>query len=467
VPKQSSEIVGPAEPAVPAQRGRSLHPLDTATVPSRIADRGANGGSTLTANPALEPWALRTGSGPTGSTATSIPGSTAATTSRTAERAESAGPRNRVGELKQWAGRHRALLFDVAAIVVAALDVALVVPDDTPVYSLVLSVISVAGLLLRRRFPFLAAMISIPGFLAGWSELAPMIALGTLAWRYARGWQTVVAACLVWFCRFFVWPASEFATLPWTEHLHDGVYACIVVAMPVAIGMLITARHDLSTRIVELAASRERERRLEAAKVRADERATIARDMHDVVSHQVSLIAMQAGALQVTGADPLSRETAATIRALSHRTLNELRELVGAWRTADTPAADLDGLLDLVRDSAVQVDLDLDLHGTELPGPIAGAAYRTVQEALTNARKYAAEAPATVRVAVHGDELLVEVTNEAPEGAPSPERPLPSGGHGLVGLRERADLLGGRFEAADTETGGFVVRAAFPLPAPS
>jgi signal transduction histidine kinase len=462
VPKQSSETVEPADAAVPAQRGRTnltsspSHPLDAAALPARIAERGANGGPTLTANPVLEPWPVRPGSG-----------NPHHTTGRHPARDQRAD-RSRRAELTGWARRHRVLLLDILAIVAAALDVALVVPPDTPVYSLVLSVVSVAGLLLRRKYPFLAALISIPGFLAGWSELAPMIALGTLAWRYARGWQTVVAACGIWFCRFFVWPASDFATLPWTEHLHDGIYACIVVAMPVAIGLLITARHDLSARIVELAASRERERRLEAANVRADERAIIARDMHDVVSHQVSLIAMQAGALSVTATDPVSRETAATIRVLSHRTLNELRDLVGAWRTADTPSADLDGLLQLVRDSAVQVDLDLDLHGTELPGPIAGAAYRTVQEALTNARKYAAEAPATVRVAVHGGELLVVVANEAPAPCNRTERPaewpLPSGGHGLVGLRERADLLGGRFEATGTETGGFVVRAAFPLP---
>jgi signal transduction histidine kinase len=449
VSKQISDTVEPVDPTVPTQRGQDRgrpgpHGSHTVT---------RTGGRALIADSFVQPYPI------------------VAHRPAPVEPPATAEPRrwSVLAALTGGSPRRRGLIFDVLAVLISALDVALVIPPDGPVYSLVLSVISCAALVLRRPMPFVAALLTIPGFLAGWSELAPMIALGTLAWRYGRGWQTLTVAAGVWFCRFFVWPVSEFNAEPWTEHIHDGVYACIVVAMPVAIGLLITARHDLSARIVELAASRERERRLEAANVRADERAKIARDMHDGVSHQVSLIAMHAGALQVTTTDRSARDAAATIRLLSRRTLDELRELVGAWRAdaeQDVGKDALDGLLELVRDSAMEVDLSLDLHGTRLPTPVAGAAYRTVQEALTNVRKYAAEAPATVRVAVEDDELVVEVRNEAPAGGqdhPS-GRPLPSGGHGLVGLRERADLLGGRFEAARTEPGGFLVRASFPLP---
>jgi signal transduction histidine kinase len=184
---------------------------------------------------------------------------------------------------------------------------------------------------------------------------------------------------------------------------------------------------------------------------------------------------MQAGALQVTTTEQLAKETAATIRGLSTRTLDELRDLVGALRTA-TDGADepgLDTLLDLVRESKVDVKLDMDLDGRTPPGPVASAAYRTVQEALTNVRKHAADAPTTVRVNVRNGALRVVVHNEAPVcpagGAGNgieplvPER-LPSGGHGLIGLRERAALLGGDFEARRTELGGFTVEAGFPLP---
>jgi signal transduction histidine kinase len=300
-----------------------------------------------------------------------------------------------------------------------------------------------------------------------------MIALGTLAWKRGWNWRTVVAAAGVWACRFVIWspppawPLQDFVQETWRRHVEDGIYACFVVFMPIAIGLLVIARHDLSTRIVELAASRGREQRLQAIAIRADERAKIAREMHDVVSHQVSLIAMQAGALQVTTTDDQARNTAQTIRELSTRTLDELRHLVGALRTA-TDGADepnLETLLDLVRDSTMDVTLRIDLDGRTLPASVAGAAYRTVQEALTNVRKHAAYAPASVQVTVSGGALVVRVDNEPPpdrNGHGTDE--LPSGGHGLLGLRERAALLGGDFEAGPTAYGGFTVRATLPLP---
>lgn len=382
------------------------------------------------------------------------------------------------GGTSRWIRRHRVILIDLLAIVVASLDVAMAVPPNAATYSLVLSGIAVFALLFRRRFPFAATLIAMPGFLAGWSELGAMIALGTLAWRRGWTWRTMLAAVGVWLCRFMIWsippasPLHDFAAEGWRDHVEDGIYACFVVVMPIAIGLLVTARHDLSARIVELAASRSREQRLQAIAIRADERAKIAREMHDVVSHQVSLIAMQAGALQVSTHDEQSRQTAETIRGLSTRTLDELRTLVGALRTATDGAdePDLETLLDLVRDSTMNVRLDMDLGGRKPPGPVASAAYRTVQEALTNVRKHASEAVTTVRIAVENGELRVQVDNGPPMAALHRSRPasmgedLPSGGHGLVGLRERAALLGGDFHAEPTDHGGFAVRASFPLP---
>jgi signal transduction histidine kinase len=382
-----------------------------------------------------------------------------------------------IGWLGPWLRRHPALVSDILAVLVASLDVAMAVPSHpVPVYPLVLSAIAVSALVFRRRFPFATTIVAIPGFLAGWSELGAMIALGTLAWRRGWNWRTIVAAVGVWACRFVIWatppasPLHDFVAETWRQHVEDGIYACFVVAMPIAIGLLVTARHDLSARIVELAASRGREQRLQAIAIRADERAKIAREMHDVVSHQVSLIAMQAGALQVTTSDEPTRQTAATIRLLSTRTLDELRNLVGALRTATDGAdePDLEMLLDLVRDSTMDVRLDLDLGGRKPPGTVAGAAYRTVQEALTNVRKHAAYAPATVRVRVADGNLVVEVENEPPSSDAHrvvSDGVLPSGGHGLLGLRERATLLGGDFQAGPTPGGGFSVRVTLPLPA--
>jgi signal transduction histidine kinase len=456
----------PDDPVVPQPRSQVKHEHEVRNtgLDNPVAQYGtshltpASGGSALAVHP-------------TTAATTGIPTEGATWPERTALRFATGGAR-------RWSRRHRAILSDLLAILVAALDVAMAVPSGAATYSLVLSGIAVFALLFRRRFPFLATLVAMPGFLAGYSELGAMIALGTLAWKRGWTWRTIVAAAGVWICRFMIWspppgsPLSEFAAEGWREHVEDGIYACFVVVMPVAIGLLVTARHDLSARIVELAASRGREQRLQAIAIRADERAKLAREMHDVVSHQVSLIAMQAGALQVSTTDEFSRQTAETIRSLSTRTLDELRNLVGALRTATDGAdePDLETLLDLVRDTTMDVRLDIDLDGRKPPGPVASAVYRTVQEALTNVRKHASEAVTTVRIAVENGELRVQVDNDPPMATLGRGRAeavggdLPSGGHGLVGLRERATLLGGDFNAEPTDLGGFAVRASFPLP---
>ncbi|HEV3360307.1 MAG TPA: histidine kinase [Pseudonocardiaceae bacterium] len=374
-----------------------------------------------------------------------------------------------LGALNHWVRNHPRLLIDAGAVALAVLDVILVVPHHATVTTGVLSTISCVALILRRKFPFLVTLAVIPGYIWGWAELAAMIALGTLAWRKGLRWQTIIGAVGVWAGTFILFPLSVFTGEDWHHHVLDAMYGFVFAIGPMALGLLINARRDLSERVDELAASREREERLMSAAVRADERAKLAREMHDLVSHQVSLIAMQAGALQVSTEDAEARETAATIRKLSVRTLDELRQLVGTLRTAvdETDEIGLDGLADLVRESAVRADLSLDLGGRKPPGPVANAVFRTVQEALTNVHKHAAQAHTTVAVLTNGERLEVEVRNDAPPvpaalGQPT-MRPLPSGGHGLLGLRERAELLGGSFEAGPVGRGGFLVRASFPL----
>ncbi|WP_245614334.1 sensor histidine kinase [Actinokineospora inagensis] len=366
--------------------------------------------------------------------------------------------------LALWRERKRVrdLSSDALALLVATLDVWLVPPHDVPMYSIWLSWLALPAMLTRRHLPFTAVLITIPGFFFGWSQLAAMIALGTLAKRSLVGWRTVAGAVLVALCRFVLWPWSDFLALTWREHISDAIYGILVAGMPVAIGLLIAVRQELSTRIRELARSREREKRLHAATVRSAERAKLAREMHDVVSHQVTLIAMQAGAMQVDLPDPATREAAETIRALSTRTLEELRELVGVLRSGvddDEAQPGVDDIADLVRDTDVR--LYMEACPADVPGPVSRAAYRTVQEALTNVRKHAAGSRTSVRVRAESDALVVAITNEAPRR----HHPgtLPSGGHGLLGLRERAGLLGGSLDAGPTAEGGFEVRARYPL----
>jgi signal transduction histidine kinase len=364
------------------------------------------------------------------------------------------------------AARRPALLsagLHVTAIMLAILDVWLVIPEKAQPYSIYLSGAACLALAFSRWLPFVAVVATVPGFFAGWSQLAAMIALGILATRKQLSWQTWIGAGLVWICRFVQWPLEDFAALSWREHILDGIYGVLVAGMPVAIGLLIGARTELSKRLTELAASRDREHRFHADAVRAEERARLAREMHDVVSHQITLIAMQAGALQTQSRDTQAVQTAQVIRQLSHRTLEELRSLVSVLRSGsedDGPRHGIEELDGLIRSSDVSVHLTVEQIPATLPNQVSAAAYRTVQECLTNVHKHAPGATATIRIRGEHDALKVEVRNERARRSATT---LPSGGHGLTGLAERARLLGGSFETTDTEDGGFRVRARYPL----
>lgn len=355
------------------------------------------------------------------------------------------------------------LAVDAAAILLAALDVWLVIPDKAPTYSIYLSAFACLALAARRWLPFVVVLGTVPGFLTGWSQLAAMIALGMLATRKQTHWQVWVGAGLVWMCRFIQWPLTDFAALSWREHVLDGIYGVLVAGMPIAIGLLIGARAQLAQKLVELAASRDREQQLHADAVRAEERARLAREMHDVVSHDITLIAMQAGVLAASGESGNAQQTAQVIRQLSTRTLEELRSLVGVLRSGaadDGPQPGIGELDQLVRGCEVPVQLTVDSVPEQLPAKVSAAAYRTVQECLTNVRKHAPGAAATVLILGDGEALNIEVRNDSPS---RPVTPLPSGGHGLTGLAERARLLGGSFETSPTEDGGFQVRATYPV----
>ncbi len=158
------------------------------------------------------------------------------------------------------------------------------------------------------------------------------------------------------------------------------------------------------------------------------------------------------------------KKTADTIRTLSRRTLEELRGLVGVLRSGSdmTVQADLDNLDELIRHAGVPVRVSVENLPSSLPRQVSAAAYRTVQEALTNVRKHAPGATAFVHISASNDTLSVEVRNDRPNARRNPALP-PGGGYGLAGLAERAKLLGGTFDAECTDDGGFRIRARYPL----
>ncbi|TMR11863.1 histidine kinase [Nonomuraea turkmeniaca] len=234
--------------------------------------------------------------------------------------------------------------------------------------------------------------------------------------------------------------------------------ALAVIGLPFALGLWVRARHEVQRRA-------EREQVMRAEQARAQERARIAREMHDVVAHRVSLIVLHAGALEVRAADEETARTAAMIGGIGREALTHLRDVLGVLRSSKTDdqppptLADLDRLLDQSRALGIAVTRRDEGHVRPVEPTVERTAYRVVQEALTNVHKHAGAARTDVRIRYGPEELEVEVRNQAP-GSPRPE--LPDSGWGLVGLRERVELLGGTLRTNAQEEGGFLVSARIP-----
>ncbi|WP_174564882.1 sensor histidine kinase [Actinomadura chibensis] len=195
----------------------------------------------------------------------------------------------------------------------------------------------------------------------------------------------------------------------------------------------------------------------------SDERLRIARELHDVVAHSMSLIAVKAGvAVHVAEARPAEAVDALrVIETTSRASLAEMRHLLGVLRTGEAdlaPSPGLSGLPGLAERAAMAgVHVDLEVDAADLPEGVELSAYRIVQEAVTNVVKHAAPARCCVRVRVDGPRVRIDVTDDGPG-----VRVLPGGdGHGLIGMRERVMMYGGDFTAGPRPEGGFAVSAAF------
>ncbi|MBO3746167.1 sensor histidine kinase [Streptosporangiaceae bacterium NEAU-GS5] len=205
----------------------------------------------------------------------------------------------------------------------------------------------------------------------------------------------------------------------------------------------------------------------------AEERARIARELHDVVSHSVSVMVVQAGAAEmVLSSDPeRAREPLLRVQEVGREALAELKRLLGLLREADdelalAPApslAHLETLLAQVRQSGMPVSLDVEGPMRQLPPGVDLSAYRIIQEALTNALKHAGPARARVGIVYGEDSISIAVVDDGPAGAsPRPEGAA-GAGHGLIGVRERVAVHGGQLAAGPRPEGGYAVRATLPL----
>jgi signal transduction histidine kinase len=273
------------------------------------------------------------------------------------------------------------------------------------------------------------------------------------------------------------------AARPWQPSIAIIAIALMRIPLGPLLGLYFDARRRLVQALTERAERAERERHLLAGQARAEERARLAGEMHDVVTHRVSLMVLQAGALRMTAGDPATRQAAEDLRANGCQALDELRDLVGILRTEpdgdETPATA--GLATLVAESsAVGTPAELVEDGDPvLASPVVGrTAYRVVREALTNVRKHAPGARVTVRVQYAESGVRLTVRNTPPGDAATR---LPGGGVnglaselaaagsglGIAGLRQRIELVHGTLRAGSEPDGGFCLEATLPSYVPT
>src|SRR5690242_15177393 len=238
------------------------------------------------------------------------------------------------------------------------------------------------------------------------------------------------------------------------------------------LALYFTARHEVLQGLRERAERAEQERYLLAEQARAEERARLAGEMHDVVTHRVSLMVLQAGALSVTAADEATRQAAEELRAAGCQALDELRDLVGILRTESdsdqTPT--VSALPALIAESAAAgTPAELAEDGDPaLASPVVGrTAYRIVREALTNARKHAPGAFVLVHDSYTEQQVRVVVSNGPATQSADRELSATGSGLGLSGLRQRVELVHGMLRAGPAPDGGFRVEAVLPAYVPT
>ncbi|WP_190816805.1 sensor histidine kinase [Saccharopolyspora pogona] len=320
------------------------------------------------------------------------------------------------------------------------------------------------ALLAMRRFPAAVTVVAVAAYLVTvhfWGTLVALYALGAYGRKHWQIWSTAaMSVVLRW---YFVFDTR-------TSFLFFAIYALFTL-FPVVVGLYMASRRAWLAHWVERAERAEREQALIADRTRADERARIAREMHDSIAHQVSLVVVHAGALELLAKkDPeKAAQAAATIQDVGRGALNELRQMIGVLRsdaTDQTPEPpqptlqDVEALVSASSKAGLAAELRIEGERRQLPDHIERAAYRVIQEALTNVHKHAGGSQAAVALTYRPERLAVSVRNSRP--ASDFQRSLPSGGQGLIGLGERVQLAGGALDSGPLPDGGFQVTATLP-----
>ncbi|GAA2220960.1 histidine kinase [Streptomyces amakusaensis] len=418
-----------------------------------------------------------------------------------------------------WWGRRRSAALDVGLALFSALECAaegawFADETATPVpLGVLFGLFAGSVLVVRRRWPIAVVLVSVAVTPAEMGYLMGLVGLYSLAASdvprriiATLAGMSLTATLIVSFVRVGQDVRASDLAEPgdWYVPLMASFIAVGVVLPPVLFGLYIGARRRLMESLRERADSLEQELLLLADRAeqraqwaRTEERTRIAREMHDVVAHRVSLMVVHAAALQaVAPKDPQKAvKNAALVGDMGRQALTELREMLGVLRTGDgerrtgAPVplasvgaaaaaaaarggdggggagpciADVEDLVGQSRQTGMVVELAVQGDPRAYAPEVEQTAYRVVQEALTNVHKHAAGAKVTIRLAHRDAEVAMQVENCAP-GRPDPASPaLPSGGNGLLGMRERVLALGGVFVSGPTDTGGFRVSAVLP-----
>ncbi|MFE2945277.1 sensor histidine kinase [Streptomyces sp. NPDC059255] len=420
-----------------------------------------------------------------------------------------------------WWGRRRSVVLDVGLAVLSALECALegvrfaqaaVLPVPVGV---LFGLIAGAMLLVRRRWPFAVVLVAIAITPAEMGYLMGLVGLYTLAASEVPRRITGALAGMSFVGTLIVTVVrtsrnvldTGIDSARWYVPLVAVLMSVGLTAPPVLLGLYVGARRRLMESLRERADSLEQELSLLADRAeqraewaRTEERTRIAREMHDVVAHRVSLMVVHAAALQAVALkDPQKAvKNAALVGDLGRQALTELREMLGVLRAGEQVAArqadgvagvpvavplasvglaaaaaaaaaaedgpgmgDIEVLVGESRDTGMVVELMVQGESRPYAREVEQTAYRVVQEALTNVLKHAAGAKVMVRLAHREAEVAMQVENGPSDGG-AQDAGLPSGGNGLVGMRERVTALGGVFVSGETDAGGFRVSAVLP-----
>ncbi|WP_245931236.1 histidine kinase [Actinokineospora auranticolor] len=382
----------------------------------------------------------------------------------------------------------------VLAALFAALDTSLALSDGPttgwlgPHAGLVTQLLVDASLplLARRHRPVAAFVLVVALAMAVSAAVAPgllVVEHGVSPVTVPRATPVVVIAVVLREERAVALAVTAlFAVLAgrlWSPDWSVTPFGLLSTVGPALGALYFDARKELMRSLRDRAERAEREQSLLAEKARFEERRRLAAEMHDVVTHRLSLIVLHAGALRLSSAEPAVHQAADDIRASGSQAMAELRDLMGVLRseestgplvenTAPGPvAADFRTLVEESESVGIPTGIEVDGAVRELAPVVARTAYRVVQEALTNVRKHAPGSHATVSLHYTPRDVRLRVTNSAPEGRTDPVLRAGGSGAGLTGLRYRVEVIGGTLDHGPTGDGGFRVDATLPVYVPT